>query len=282
MATTGLSSGYPGYEIREFAFEGAQVRYHEGGKGPPILLVHGVGPGTSSGLTYRFLLEPLAKHFHVFAMDLVGFGISGRKPAEPYFDFDFWTRQVHAMIGRMPAGKVDILGHSLSGALSLRVASANPRVASVLTTGTVGTEYRLTSHLETLWTFPGSREALRGILGRIMHDVSQITDRMLDDRLKVLNEGDYPAYFSSMFGPDKQALMDSWVLSPEELGKVTCPVTLIHGRNDLPCPAEETTLKLAPHLPQADVVLLAKCSHSPAVEYPEKVLAQVVALFGKR
>lgn len=279
MAT---GSGHSGYEIREFSFEGADVRYQEAGKGPPILLVHGVGPGTSSGLTYRFLLDRLAERFHVFAMDLVGFGLSGRKPTQPYFDFDFWTGQMRAMIDRMPAGKIDILGHSLSGALSLRVASANPRVASVLTTGTVGTQYKLTDHLKTLWTFPEGREALRGILTRIMHDVSQITDRMLDDRLKVLNEGDYPTYFSTMFGPDKQALMDSWVLSPEELGKISCPVTLIHGRNDLPCPAEETSLKLAPYIPQADVVLLANCSHSPAVEFPDKVFALVLAQFGKR
>ena len=272
---------FPGYKLRELRFGGAVARYLEAGSGFPILLLHGVGPGTSCVGNFRFLLGPLSDRFHVFAMDLVGFGLSDRKPAPPYFDFDFWTRQGQSLLDRMPAGPVGILGHSLSGAIALRLAGANGRVAKVFTTGTVGTKYRLSSHLERLWTFPESRAELRAILSTIIHDTSRITDPILDERMEILTRGDYPAYFKAMFGPDKQKLMDSWALTQEELIRIKGRVLMLHGRNDLPCPAEETTLRLAPHLPSADIVLLGNCSHSPAVEYPDKLLAMAGSFFGE-
>jgi 2-hydroxymuconate-semialdehyde hydrolase len=276
-----MSSGavFPGYEVRELDCEGTIARYLEAGEGFPVLLLHGVGPGTSCIGNFRFLLEPLAKRFHVFAMDLIGFGLSDRRPKQPYFDFALWTRQAQMLLERMPAGPVGVLGHSLSGAIALRLAGGDKRVARVLTTGTVGSKYALSRDLERLWTFPESRAELREIMKTIIHDSSRITDAILDERLTILNRGDYPAYFKAMFGPDKQTLMNSWVLSEQELGRISARVVMLHGRNDLPCPAEETTLKLARHLPHADVILLGECSHSPAVEYPEKVLSAALAAF---
>ncbi len=43
---------------------------------------------------------------------------------------------------------------------------------------------------------------------------------------------------------------------------------------------KKITLALAASLRQADVTLLAHCSHSIALEFPEKLLAAAVLLFG--
>jgi 2-hydroxymuconate-semialdehyde hydrolase len=276
----GTGSAFPGFRTEAFSFEGTAIRYLEAGAGFPILLMHGVGPGTSCVGNFRFLLGPLARRFHVFAMDLAGFGLSGRKKAPPYFDFDLWTRQAQTMLDLMPNGPVGVLGHSLSGALALRLAACNSRIVRVLTTASVGTRYKLPKQLERLWTFPETREDLRAIMATIIYDVTKLTDEMLDERLSVLLHGDYRDYFNTMFGSDKQQLMDSWVLSEDELRRIAAPVLMIHGRNDAPCPAELTALKLAEYVPQADVLLLARCSHSPNVEYPAKILAATETLFG--
>jgi 2-hydroxymuconate-semialdehyde hydrolase len=269
-----------GYREKAFAFDGTTVRYLEGGAGPPLLLLHGAGPGTSSQGNFRLVLGPLAERFHVFAMDLVGFGRSGRKPAPPYFDFAFWYRQAERMLAEMPDGPVGVVGHSLSGALTLRLAARNRRVSRILTTGSVGTSYPVNAHLERLWTFPSNREELREVMRVVVHDASSVTDEALDERLAVLQAGDYPDYFRALFGGDKQRLVDSWALDPEELAAIKCPVTMIHGRDDLPCPAELTTLRLAQSIPQADVLLLARCGHGPALEYPRKFTRAVEDLFG--
>ena len=54
---------------------------------------------------------------------------------------------------------------------------------------------------------------------------------------------------------------------------------MMHGRNDVACPHEVTTAVLAESLPQADVVQLAACGHSPPLEHADKFLATARILF---
>jgi pimeloyl-ACP methyl ester carboxylesterase len=83
-----------------------------------------------------------------------------------------------------------------------------------------------------------------------------------------------------MFSGDKQRLMDSWVIPDDTLRAIDAPVTLVHGRNDLPCPAESTSLRLAERIRYSDVVLLSRCGHAPSMEQPKKVMAAVELAFG--
>lgn len=271
---------FPSYTVRGTDYRGTNVHYLEGGSGPPLLMMHGAGPGTSAPGNFRLVLEPLAERFRVYAMDLIGFGRSGRKPDEPYFDFEYWVGQAQHMLDRIPAGPAGIVGHSISAALALRLAAANERVAAVLTTGAVGTGFTLTEGLNRLWTFPEDRDQLREGMRAAVHDTSTLTDDILDNRLEMLNQDGYPAYFRSLFGGDRQAKIDSWVLSPDTLSRIRCPVVLMHGRDDLSCPHELTSAVLAQSLPHADVIQLAACGHSPALEHADKFLANAHILFG--
>jgi 2-hydroxymuconate-semialdehyde hydrolase len=54
---------------------------------------------------------------------------------------------------------------------------------------------------------------------------------------------------------------------------------MMHGRNDIPFPPS-MSISIAEKIPQADLILLARCSHSVAVEYPDKLLAAAHLLFG--
>src|SRR5258708_26297739 len=60
--------------------EGVKIHYQEKGTGTPLVLIHGY---TSSTYSWKEVFEPLAKSFHVIAVDLKGFGLSG-KPAGDY------------------------------------------------------------------------------------------------------------------------------------------------------------------------------------------------------
>lgn len=54
-----------------------QIVYHESGKGPPLIFVHGIAPGASS-YEWSKVYPGFANHFHVLAPDLIGFGESAR------------------------------------------------------------------------------------------------------------------------------------------------------------------------------------------------------------
>lgn len=266
---------------RGFDFRGIPVHYVEGGRGGrPILMIHGSGPGASTQGNWRRVLEPLARHHRIYAMDLIGFGKSGRKPAPPYFDFALWVDQCLEMIQRMPQEPVGIIGHSISGALALRLASREPRISHVMTTATVGAVFPVADETLRTWTFPKNRDELRLAAEGLIHDRTLIDEAYLAGREAVLFSGDYEAYFSKMFEGDKRRYIDQAVLTAEELGKVHCEVLMVHGREDRGFPAEPLTLTVSRSIPQADVVLLSRCSHSVAFEHPDKFMALALSFFG--
>ncbi|AOR80060.1 alpha/beta fold hydrolase [Novosphingobium resinovorum] len=267
------------FETTGFTFEDIHVSYRVGGAGYPLLLIHGSGPGASTIGNWRSVLEPLAQRYHVHAMDLIGFGGSDRKPQGPYFDFPLWLRQCRAMIEKMPGEKIGIIGHSISGALALKLAASEPRVGQVLTTGTMGAPYPLNDATVTCWTFPEDREALIAAARTLIADDTLIDETYLRNREAVLRMPGYGAYFGEMFSGDKQRFINATVLTQAEIDAIRCPLTMLHGRQDQGFPIEPLTMALSAKLPHADVHLLAGCSHSVAMERPEALLNAANHLF---
>jgi 2-hydroxymuconate-semialdehyde hydrolase len=135
--------------------EGFRVRYWEGGDGFPVLMLHGVGPGTSTVGNFGPVLEPLEEHCRVIAIDLIGFGDSERKKEGPLFDVELWVRQGLAALDQLIGGRqCGLAGHSLGGALALKIASHAPQVTKVLTSAAIGAAYPLNETLDAFWTLP--------------------------------------------------------------------------------------------------------------------------------
>lgn len=267
------------YDERSLDVDGLRAHFLEGGSGYPLLLIHGSGPGASTIGNWRRVLDPLAERFHVHAMDLFGFGKSSRKPEPPFFDPGLWIRQCRAMIARMPGPRIGVLAHSLSAVLAFKLAAGEPRIANVLTTAAMGAPFKVNDATAQVWTFPATRDDLRRTAELLIYDKSIIDDAYLDARVEILHEdASYGRYFASMFAGDKQAFADATVLGRDELARISCAVTLLHGRNDVAFPAA-ISLALAEQIPQADVILLARCSHSIAMEHPQKLLSAASALF---
>ena len=67
--------------------ENVTTRYYEAGSGSQhLILIHGMGVSTSAS-SYRFILEGLAEDYHVYALDMPGFGMGTRTIEEgPNFD----------------------------------------------------------------------------------------------------------------------------------------------------------------------------------------------------
>jgi len=264
----------------DFDFEGHKVNAFEAGSQakPPLLLMHGVGPGASIMNAFRPILPFLSEHFHVFAMDWIGFGGSDRKREQPFADFGFWVRQARALMGRIPGEKVYVFGHSMSAAVALRLAATDARVAAVFTTGAVGTTFEFNDHLKRLWTFPKSAEELKAGLTSLIHDAGAIPDEQIESRWKTLSEGDYGDYFTQMLSNPVQ-LIRGWTLSDPELASIKVPCTLLHGRNDLACPPDATSVALARKIPHSNLIVVDACAHAPSVEQTAKVRAALCIAF---
>jgi pimeloyl-ACP methyl ester carboxylesterase len=143
----------------------------------------------------------------------------------------------------------------------------------------VGAAYPLNSALDGFWTLPDTSGALKDSMMKMVGNPAALTNEMIDQRWELLQTADYAEYFGEMFAPPRQKYLDAAVLSPEELANISAKIVMLHGRDDQPCPAQETTMALSWSLRDADIHLLGNCGHNLPRERSNDYLTAAVKLF---
>jgi pimeloyl-ACP methyl ester carboxylesterase len=92
------------------AVTGATLHYVRGGKGSPIILIHGF---PQDWFEYRAIMPRLAKHYTVIAIDLRGLGES--KVIAGGYDAATMAADVHQLVTSLKLQPVYIVGHDLGG-----------------------------------------------------------------------------------------------------------------------------------------------------------------------
>jgi pimeloyl-ACP methyl ester carboxylesterase len=115
-----------GGEEGRYAWEHGDIFYTVRGRGAPLLLVHGIYAGASS-FEYRRVFEPLSREFRVYALDLLGFGLSARPPVvytpQLYIQLiEDFTRQVMGGVDQ----PVSVIASSLGAAFTIHAAADRP------------------------------------------------------------------------------------------------------------------------------------------------------------
>jgi pimeloyl-ACP methyl ester carboxylesterase len=246
----------------------------------PLLMVHGIGPGTTGHANFGPLIDRLSPHFALHLIDLAGFGASGRKTTQPFFDVPFWLRQIGQAItrilhmhGRLPV----LIGNSVGGALVLKTAAANTDITRVMAIGAPVLP-QVPAALRAFWQAPRDAAALAAAMRPMTAFMHDPPEQLVAARLKAFG-GDYPAYFSAMLS-DPESCLAAAILTPAEATKIQAHVTLIHGRDDRACPAAPVLSTLLPMLPAAELILLGRCGHNVVYEKCEEVLAAIERLEG--
>lgn len=99
------------------------------GKGPALLLVHGLG-GQMANFTYG-VVGRLSTQYRVVTVDRPGSGYSVRDDATPT-DLSTQARAIAALVDKMQLGPTVVVGHSLGGALALTLALEHPKTVAGL------------------------------------------------------------------------------------------------------------------------------------------------------
>src|SRR5438552_4220560 len=130
----------PELQLRGGEVDGLRLHYVVEGRGPAVILVHGLGGFAE---TWRHNIAPLAGRATVFALDLPGFGASA-KPRTRYRLTDF-ARALRGFMDGLGLAQASLVGHSLGGAVSVTYALTHPsRVERLALVGAVvpGCGYR--------------------------------------------------------------------------------------------------------------------------------------------
>jgi 4,5:9,10-diseco-3-hydroxy-5,9,17-trioxoandrosta-1(10),2-diene-4-oate hydrolase len=92
--------------------------------GPPVLLVHGASGG--AGWFYKNVPALVRAGRRVLLPDLPGFGRSSRPGGKPAISFAWYGRVLEELLDRLRVDRVDLVGQSMGGAVSLALALHRP------------------------------------------------------------------------------------------------------------------------------------------------------------
>jgi pimeloyl-ACP methyl ester carboxylesterase len=117
-----------------FNSNGVQIRYVEGGKGEPIVLVHGYTSNIETGWMENGVFENLAKDYHVIAFDVRGHGKSG-KPHDPKAYGTEMSEDIVRLLDHLNIRRAHIVGYSLGGGIVAKLVTMHPDRFLTLTLG---------------------------------------------------------------------------------------------------------------------------------------------------
>ena len=149
---------------RSIVANGLRTNYHDVGKGFPVFLIHGSGPGVSAFANWRLLMPKLAATRRVIAPDMAGFGYTDR-PEGASYSMENWVAQALGLMDALELPQADFVGNSFGGALSLALAIRHPeRVRRLVLMGSAGVNFKLTEGLDIVWGYKPSLEAMQNLL----------------------------------------------------------------------------------------------------------------------
>ena len=97
-----------GFVNKYATVDGIKIHYVTGGKGEPLLLIHGFG---QNWFMWNRLLPELSKHFTIVAPDLTGLGESD-KPDGGY-DKKTLAAHLHGLITQLGYKNINLVGHDI-------------------------------------------------------------------------------------------------------------------------------------------------------------------------
>ncbi|PXW30365.1 UNVERIFIED_CONTAM: pimeloyl-ACP methyl ester carboxylesterase [Williamsia faeni] len=261
------------------------LRYHETGEGPPLLLLHGSGPGVTGWRNYRGVLADLAAHFRCLVLEFPGFGVSD--PAEGHPMVMAQSAVGHFLDG-LGLGAVDMIGNSMGGIVATKVAIDEPeRVGKLVTIGGMGKSIFSSGPSEGIkllmeFTDDPTRERLIRWLLSMVHDQALVTPELIEERWALATEPttleiarrmySSKAFAASMAAAAASDVPPYWA----RLGKITAPTLLTWGRDDRVSPVDMAVLPMR-DIPNAELHVFPKCGHWTMIEAREAWLCAVLA-----
>ncbi|WP_369190784.1 alpha/beta fold hydrolase [Streptomyces sp. R08] len=171
---------------------GKEIFVAETGDGPPVLLLHGGGPGASGMSNYQRNIGELAKEYRVIVPDLPGYGRStkGVDGADPFGHLD---DAIRGLLDELGLDKAHLVGNSYGGACALRLALDTPdRVDRMVLMGPggVGTTRALpTPGLNSLLNYysgdgPSRLKLEKFIRTYLVFNAADVPDGVIDARYR--------------------------------------------------------------------------------------------------
>ncbi len=261
-----------------YAWKGGDVVFQRLGEGPPLVLVHSLGPGHSS-TEWRRAAEVLATGYRVHVPDLPGWGRSEK--SAPAYDSELYIELLADFLKDVVGERAVVVAAGLPAAYSVQLGVDQPELVRALALVVpLGIEmhgdepdlkdavvHRLlrlpilgTSALN-LFT---SRSAIANYLSREVYAwPALVDDALVEEHYRSSHlPGAHAALAAYLSGYLNHGVSDA-------LGRLAVPLWIAWGRRAA-SPSVETADLWLRHLPEAEIEVLEQCGILPHAESPEE------------
>ena len=250
-----------------------RLHYHDAGdpEAPPVVLLHGGGPGASSWSNFSRNIAVLAERFRVLAVDQPGYGHSDKHTEHEQYN-RYSATALRNLFDHLGIGRAAMVGNSLGGGTAVRFALDNPdRAGRLVLMGPGGLSVNLfapdpTEGVKLLgrFTVEPTRENLEKFLRIMVFDQKLVTPELIDERFAIASRPESLAAARAMgksfAGPDFELGM-MW----RDAYKLRQRVLLIWGREDRVNPIDGALVALK-QIPRVQLHVFGQCGHWAQLE----------------
>lgn len=266
-----------GFEDRFVSVRGVKTRYWEAGsEGSAIILLHGIG---CSVLDWQTNIAALAKRHRVYALDMLGYGLT-EKPREETYTIPRLAQFTLDFLSTQEIQRAHFAGFSLGGTVALECARTAPqRVASMVLLAPAGIaregmliHFRLASlPLLGEMIMQPSAARLKTFWDLAFLDKSFVTAEFTANRLRfAVLPGAKEALLKTLrSGLNWRGVRLAHVETvTAALPMLKMPTLVIWGKQDnFISPKHAEVLQRL--LPKVEVLLIDQCGHLPQIEYSD-------------
>lgn len=211
-----------------------------GGDRPPVVLLHGGGPGASGLSNYSRNIDALARHYRVVVPDMPGYGRSSK-----YIDhrdpFGYLADTIRGLLDEIGLQTAHLVGNSYGGAAALRLALDTPdRVGKLVLMGPggIGTTRGLpTGGLKSLLSYYAgdgpSREKLAAFIRTyLVYDGAAVPEELINVRYQASIDPEVVANPPLRRPSGLRTLWRMDLTRDKRLRRLGTPTLVLWGRDD--------------------------------------------------
>jgi len=240
---------------------GQKIHYIEVGSGPAVILLHGLGGDKSN---WAFTAPVLAKNYHVYVPDQIGFGDSDK----PLIEYRVGTSVdfLDGFYKKLGITKAILVGNSLGGWTAAAFTLAHPdKVDRLVLVDSAGYSLAKTgvqaSRDLLLFLNPSTLEGEKTLLRTILANKAMATDEFAERGLA--------EHMRKNDGYTIDRFLDSIVRNEDvldgKLAAIKAPTLVVWGREDGLVPLSAGQM-MGNEIVGSQMVVLDHCGHVPQIE----------------
>jgi len=258
---------------------GIKTNYLEAGSGPPVVLVHGSGPGVTAYANWRLTMPALATQFRVLAPDMAGFGFSDKPGGVA--DMTLWINQLTGFMDALGVERASVVGNSFGGGIGIKLAVDHPgRVDRLVLMGAVGVSFPITEGLDWVWGYQPSIENMRRTLDYFAYSRELVNDELAEVRYRAALAPGVQEAFSALFPAPRQRWVEAMATPEDKITAIPHETLIIHGRDDKVIPLDNA-YRLLDLIERSELHVFGRCGHWSQIEWADDFNALLARFLGR-